>query len=139
MDRRKFIMTGAVAMAAAGISSTKLFAADPQFGGKPVPGPVDDYKIVTNEVKDGVRYVTATPSMKVCTKQIKIEINTKDNTIRNCEFVRGCPGNAIGLCTLLKGMKVSDAIKKLGGINCGGRGTSCPDQLARILTDLKLK
>jgi len=126
-------------VAAAELAPVKLLAADPQFGGKPMAGPVDDFKIVSNEVKDGVRYVTATPSAKVCSKQINIQINASTNTIKACEFVRGCPGNAIGLCSLIEGMKVSEVIKRLGGINCAGRGTSCPDQLARILTALKLK
>lgn len=96
----------------------------------------DDFQITRDEVKDGIRYVTATPSAKVCSKRIDLEIDVKTATIKSCSFFRGCPGNAQGLCALLQGMKVKDAIKKLRGINCAGRGTSCPDQLARVLEQL---
>lgn len=95
-----------------------------------------DFQITSDEVKDGVRYVSATPSAKVCSKRIDIQIDVKTATIKHCEFFRGCPGNALGLCSLLEGMKVKDAIAKLRGINCAGRGTSCPDQLARVLEQL---
>lgn len=96
---------------------------------------VDDYTIVKDEVVDGVRYVVATPSAKVCSKQIDIEI--KDDVIQKVVYTRGCEGNAKGIGALIKDMKVDEAIKRLEGINCGKRGTSCPDQLARILKALK--
>ena len=96
---------------------------------------VDDYTIVKDEVVDGVRYVVATPSAKVCSKQIDIEI--KDDVIQKVVYTRGCEGNAKGIGALIKDMKVDEAIKRLEGINCGKRGTSCPDQLARILKTLK--
>ena len=95
---------------------------------------VNDYKIVSDEVVDGVRYVTATPSAKVCSKQIDIEI--KDGIIQKVVYTRGCEGNAKGIGALIKDMSVEDAIKRLDGITCGKRGTSCPDQLARILKAL---
>ena len=46
-------------------------------------------------------------------------------------------GNTQGVARLVEGMKVDDAIAKLSGIDCGGRGTSCPDQLARALSQYK--
>lgn len=95
---------------------------------------VNDYKIVSDEVVDGVRYVTATPSAKVCSKQIDIEI--KDGIIQKVVYTRGCEGNAKGIGALIKDMSVEEAIKRLDGITCGKRGTSCPDQLARILKAL---
>ena len=95
---------------------------------------VDDYKIITDEVKDGVRYVTAAPSAKVCSKQIDIVI--KDGVIQKVVYTRGCDGNAKGIGALIKDMTVEEAIKRLEGITCGKRGTSCPDQLARILKSL---
>ena len=95
---------------------------------------VDDYKIITDEVKDGVRYVTAAPSAKVCSKQIDIVI--KDGIIQKVVYTRGCDGNAKGIGALIKDMTVEEAIKRLDGITCGKRGTSCPDQLARILKSL---
>lgn len=95
---------------------------------------VNDYNIVSDEVVDGVRYVTATPSAKVCSKQIDIEI--KDGIIQKVVYTRGCEGNAKGIGALIKDMSVEEAIRRLDGITCGKRGTSCPDQLARILKAL---
>lgn len=97
----------------------------------------NDFTITKDEVKSGVRYVSATPSAKVCSKQIDIQIDVKTRKIVKCTFTRGCPGNAIGLCSLIEGMTCDQVINKLQGINCGGRGTSCPDQLTRILKSLK--
>ena len=96
---------------------------------------VDDYKVVSDEVKDGVRYIVATPSAKVCSKQIDIQI--KDDVIQSVVYTRGCEGNAKGIGALVKDMKVDEAIRRLDGINCGKRGTSCPDQLAKILKSLE--
>ena len=96
---------------------------------------VDDYAIVKDEVVDGIRYVVATPSAKVCSKQIDIEI--KDGIIQKVVYTRGCEGNAKGIGALIKDMSVEEAIHRLEGINCGKRGTSCPDQLAKILKALK--
>lgn len=95
----------------------------------------DDYQIVKDEVVDGIRYIVATPSAKVCSKQIDIEI--KDDVIMSVVYTRGCEGNAKGIGALIKDMKVDEAIRRLEGINCGKRGTSCPDQLAKVLKALK--
>ena len=95
----------------------------------------NDFQIVSDEVKDGVRYITATPSAKVCSKQIDIEI--KDDVILKVVYTRGCDGNAKGIGALIKDMKVDEAIRRLEGIKCGKRPTSCPDQLARVLKALK--
>lgn len=95
---------------------------------------VDDYKVIKDEVVDGVRVVVATPSAKVCSKQIDIEI--RDGVIEKVVYTKGCEGNAKGIGALIKGMTVEEAIRRLDGINCGKRGTSCPDQLARILKSL---
>ncbi len=96
---------------------------------------VDDYNVVRDEVVDGTRYITATPSAKVCSKQIDIEI--RDGVILKVVYTRGCEGNAKGIGALIKDMTVGEAVKRLEGITCGKRGTSCPDQLARILKSLK--
>lgn len=95
----------------------------------------EDFVIVKDEVVDGVRYVTATPSAIVCSKQIDIEI--KDDVILKVVYTRGCDGNAKGIGALIKDMKVDEAIRRLEGIKCGKRTTSCPDQLARVLKALK--
>lgn len=96
---------------------------------------VDDYVIVKDEIVEGVRCVVATPSAKVCSKQIDIEI--KDGIIQKVVYTRGCEGNAKGIGALVKDMTVEEAIRRLEGINCGKRGTSCPDQLAKVLKALK--
>ncbi len=67
----------------------------------------------------------------VCSRQITIEVN--DGIIENVRFFGGCNGNTQGISALVKGMEVEDAIERLEGIDCGGRGTSCPDQLAIAL------
>ena len=95
----------------------------------------EDFSIVKDEVVDGVRYVVAAPSSIVCSKQIDIEI--KEGVIQKVVYTRGCDGNAKGIGALIKGMKVDEAIRRLEGITCGKRPTSCPDQLAKVLKSLK--
>ena len=67
----------------------------------------------------------------VCSKQIDFEII--DGKVRNVVFTRGCAGNTQGVARLIEGMDVNDAIRRLDGITCGPRPTSCPDQLAQAL------
>ena len=95
---------------------------------------VDDHKIISDKLIDGVRYISATPSAVVCSKKIDIEI--KDGIIMKVAYTRGCDGNAKGIGALIKGMPVDEAVRRLEGITCGKRPTSCPDQLARILKSL---
>ena len=71
----------------------------------------------------------------VCSR--KIELDIEDNKIKSCRFMGGCHGNLQGIGKLVQGMDVDEAISKLQGIDCGGRGTSCPDQLARALKAAK--
>ncbi len=66
-----------------------------------------------------------------CSRQINFEI--EDNIVKSVEFVGGCMGNAKGISNLVKGMNVNEVIKRIEGIDCGGRSTSCPDQLAKAL------
>lgn len=70
-----------------------------------------------------------------CSRAIQFEV--ENNVITSCRFVGGCMGNTQGVARLVEGMNVDDAIAKLAGIDCGGRGTSCPDQLARALAQYK--
>lgn len=67
----------------------------------------------------------------VCSRQIDIEL--ENGKVSSVKFVGGCNGNTQGLSALIAGMDVDDAIQRLEGINCNGRGTSCPDQLAKAL------
>ncbi len=62
-----------------------------------------------------------------------IEFDVEDGIINNLKFVGGCHGNLQGISALVKGMKIEEVIKKLEGIDCKGKGTSCPDQLAKAL------
>jgi len=70
---------------------------------------------------------------QVCAKEINFEL--EGNIVTNVEFVGGCPGNALGLVSLVKGMEINDVIEKLQGILCRHRETSCPDQLAKALRE----
>ena len=68
----------------------------------------------------------------VCSRNITVEL-TDDGVIENVSFLGGCNGNLQGISSLVKGMKADEAISRLKGINCSGRGTSCPDQLSKAL------
>lgn len=71
----------------------------------------------------------------VCSRQIEIELD--GDIVKNVKFVGGCHGNTQGVSKLVEGMKVDDVISRLKGINCGMKGTSCPDQLARALESIR--
>ncbi len=64
-------------------------------------------------------------------------VDTEDGVVTDCQFVGGCSGNTQGVCALVKGMKVDDAIARMKGIKCGMKNTSCPDQLALALEETK--
>lgn len=67
----------------------------------------------------------------VCSSQIDFEV--ENGIVKNIHFVRGCSGNTQGVAKLAEGMKVEDVIARLKGVDCNGRGTSCPDQFAMAL------
>lgn len=67
----------------------------------------------------------------VCSRQINIELD--GDVIESVEFIGGCAGNAMGISQLVKGMKVDEVIRRMEGITCGYKATSCPDQLAKAL------
>lgn len=103
------------------------------FAQQPGEPSADDFRILSDSVENGVRTIVATPSPLVCSKKITIKVDAATEVIQSAVFYRGCDGNLKAINVLLKGMTVRDAVKKLDGIDCGGRGTSCTDQLARIL------
>lgn len=70
-----------------------------------------------------------------CCKAFDIEI--EDGRIRNVDFYGGCNGNLQGVCSLIKGMRIDDVVARLKGIRCGGKPTSCPDQLSQALLEMK--
>ena len=67
----------------------------------------------------------------VCSRKIDIEV--EDGIVKKVHFTGGCNGNTQGVSKLVEGMKVQDVIDRLEGIDCNGRGTSCPAQLAEAL------
>jgi uncharacterized protein (TIGR03905 family) len=67
----------------------------------------------------------------VCSSRIFFTIDA--GKIIRVEFMDGCEGNLQGIASLVEGMEVDEVVKRLRGIDCSGRGTSCPDQLARAL------
>ena len=67
----------------------------------------------------------------VCSRRIQVDV--EGGVIQDVAFTGGCNGNLKGISSLVKGMKVEDAIQRLSGICCGTKGTSCPDQLSLAL------
>ena len=78
-----------------------------------------------------MRYITK----GVCSRAIDFEI--ENNVIKSVNFTGGCNGNTQGVARLVEGMDVDVAISKLKGIDCNGRGTSCPVQLSKALEQAK--
>lgn len=71
-----------------------------------------------------------------CSRQIDIVLN-ENGFIEEVKFTGGCSGNTQGVAALVVGMHIDEAIKRLEGIKCGPRSTSCPDQLANALKGYK--
>ena len=67
----------------------------------------------------------------------KIVITVKNNIIYEVKIFGGCPGNSVGVSKLCVGRTLDEVIEILSGIDCRGRGTSCPDQLAKACIKLK--
>ena len=74
------------------------------------------------------------PTRGVCSQAI--EISLEDDVVKGVQFYGGCNGNTQGIAQLVRGMKADDVIARLEGISCNGKGTSCPDQLARALRQM---
>ena len=67
----------------------------------------------------------------VCSRLMRVEV--EDGIIRQVEVQGGCSGNLQGISRLLVGMPVQQAIERMEGVRCGGKPTSCPDQLAKAM------
>lgn len=67
----------------------------------------------------------------VCSRQMEIDV--ENGAIQAVRVLGGCNGNLKGIASLLRGMRVEDAIQRMEGLQCGMKGTSCPDQLAQAL------
>ena len=68
-----------------------------------------------------------------CSQLIEVELEGK--TIRRVSFAGGCPGNLAGIARLVEGMDIDHVIERFSGTRCGGKPTSCPDQLAVALRE----
>ncbi len=71
----------------------------------------------------------------VCSSTITFEI--ENDVVQSVQFMGGCNGNLKGISSLVVGMKIDDVIERLEGIRCGFKSTSCPDQLASALKEVK--
>ena len=71
----------------------------------------------------------------VCAQAVRFEV--EDNIVQKVDFIGGCSGNTQGVARLAEGMSVDMVIGKLRGIHCGRKPTSCPDQLAQALEQMK--
>ncbi len=79
---------------------------------------------------DGSVYTLAAPE-GVCSQMV--EVLSRGDRIEKIEFTGGCHGNTQGVARLAEGRTFDEVIRLLSGIDCGGKGTSCPDQLAEVL------
>jgi len=72
-----------------------------------------------------------------CSQYINIAVDAEGN-VAEVQFLGGCDGNTKGICSLVKGMKAGEVKRRLKGITCGHKPTSCPDQLATALEAMGL-
>ena len=68
-----------------------------------------------------------------CSREIAFEI--ENGKVKNVQFFGGCNGNLKGIGALVDGMEVAEVIRRVEGIRCGLKSTSCPDQLAQALKE----
>ena len=71
----------------------------------------------------------------VCARSIQFEV--EDNIVKSVKFDGGCAGNSQGVASLVDGMNIDEAIRRMENIKCGFKTTSCPDQLANALKEYK--
>ena len=69
----------------------------------------------------------------VCSRNITFDI--VNGVVTNVHFDGGCNGNTQGISSLVEGMPAEEAIRRLSGIKCGYKDTSCPDQLSKALQE----
>ena len=72
-----------------------------------------------------------------CSQHILFDV--EEGKVMNVQFIGGCNGNLKGIGALVEGMNIDDVIARVDGIRCGGKETSCPDQLATALKQAKAK
>lgn len=69
----------------------------------------------------------------------KIDFEIENDCLHNVTFTGGCNGNLKGISKLVEGENIDTVISKLKGVTCGFKQTSCPDQLAKALEEVKVK
>lgn len=72
-----------------------------------------------------------------CSRQIQFEID--NGIVKKVEFAGGCNGNLKGISALVEGLPWEEVVKRLSGITCGLKGTSCPDQLSKAIEEAMAK
>lgn len=80
----------------------------------------------------GVRAIMNTYTFQprgVCSREMQVDLDDQ-GVIRELRVLGGCSGNLQGIASLVKGMPAGEAVRRLKGIHCGPKNTSCPDQLA---------
>ena len=70
-----------------------------------------------------------------CSRSILFDV--ENGKVTNVQFSGGCTGNVKGICALVEGMDIDEVIKRVEGVTCGMKSTSCPDQLAQALKSAK--
>ena len=70
-----------------------------------------------------------------CSRSILFDV--EDGKLKNVQYIGGCNGNLKGICSLVEGMDIDEVIARLEGTTCGMKSTSCPDQLAQALKEVK--
>ena len=90
-----------------------------------------EVSLLSDTTEGGIRRTAFQTCAAVCSVQIDIE--TEGDIVRKVQYTKGCHGNTQGLARLCEGRSKEEIIARLAGIDCKGRGTSCPDQLARAL------
>lgn len=80
--------------------------------------------------------IVYTPS-GVCSRAIEVHLD--GDVVSKVSITGGCSGNTKAVATLVQGMKVDDVLARLKGIDCKGKGTSCPDQLCKAIENLMAK
>ena len=88
-------------------------------------------RVLNDTFNCGIRTVVAQPE-GVCSQMIELQLFGDE--IQDVRFYGGCSGNLKGIAALCRGQKVSEVQQRLSGITCGYKNTSCPDQLAQLLT-----
>lgn len=92
-------------------------------------------RIIKSEtLPNGLRYTAGMPE-GTCSQMM--EVLTQGDTIVKVQISGGCGGNTQGVSRLAEGGTIQEVVARLRGIDCGGKGTSCPDQLAQLLVSVE--